>query len=110
MNNKTLAIISYITLIGWLVSYFSYKGRDEKNQLVSYHLEQSLGLFIIWVLFSVAAAILAGIIPGLGILVSVIGIIQLLLIIAGIVNAASEVCKPLPLTGKFFEKKFSFLS
>jgi len=110
MSNKTLAIVSYITIIGWLIAYFSYKGQPERNALVHYHLEQSLGLFIVSVVLYVAATILISVIPALAILATIIGVLQLILLIMGIINAANEAFKPVPVVGRFFEKKFSFLS
>lgn len=110
MNNKTLAIVSYITIIGWAVAYCSHKNQPEKSPLVFYHLEQALGLFIVSVVLYVAAVIVVNILPALSFLVSLAGILQLILMVFGIINAANEVYKPVPLTGRFFEKKFVFLS
>lgn len=106
MDNKTLSIVSYITLIGWLISYFV--GKEKANGLLKYHLKQSFGLLIVSVLFNIALSILTFIIPALGIL-SLIGIVFFVLMIIGIINAANEVQKPLPIIGKMFEDKFSFI-
>ena len=51
MTNKTLAILSYVTIIGWLVSYFQTKDQAPKTPLVKYHLKQGLGLFIVAIIF-----------------------------------------------------------
>ncbi|CAM2975228.1 hypothetical protein CHFL109739_10800 [Chryseobacterium flavum] len=40
MDNKTLSIISYITLFGWLISFVI--GKEKANSLLKYHLKQSL--------------------------------------------------------------------
>ncbi len=42
-------------------------------------------------------------------LMPVMGALSLALIVPGMINAANEVLKPVPLTGKFFERKFAFL-
>ncbi|MBZ4191958.1 DUF4870 domain-containing protein [Niabella beijingensis] len=110
MSNKTLAIVSYITIIGWLITYFSYKDQQEKSTLVSYHLEQGLGVFIFSVIVSIAVGILSAILPALSLIFSLISLVPLILLILGIINAANEVCKPVPVIGKFFEKKFGFLA
>ena len=107
MNNKTLSIISYITLIGWLVAYFA--GKDKADSLLKYHLRQSLGLAIVNILFSVALQIVSSIIPALGFL-GLIGFVFIILWIIGIINAANGVEKPLPIIGKMFEDKFAFIS
>ncbi|SDJ65414.1 DUF4870 domain-containing protein [Chryseobacterium jejuense] len=105
MDNKTLSIVSYITIIGWLIAFIA--GKDKADSLLRYHLKQSLG-----------AAILSFILPTiLGILISVthlgilgiIAILPLVLMIIGAINAANEVEKPLPLIGKIAEEQFSFI-
>jgi len=107
MNNKTLSIVSYITLIGWLISYFS--GKVNANSLLKYHLKQSFGLLVTSFVFNAVVAIVVSLVPFLYVL-SYIGIVFLGLMIIGIINASNDVEKPLPLIGKLFEDKFSFLS
>ncbi|MDR2274802.1 MAG: DUF4870 domain-containing protein [Sphingobacterium sp.] len=109
MNNKTTAIVSYITIIGWLIAYFSYKNRAEKDAYLSYHLEQSLGVFIFSIVISVITGIIIFIIPSLSGVFSLLSLAPLILLVLGIINAANEVAKPVPVIGSFFEKKFSFL-
>lgn len=110
MNNRTLAVVSYITIIGWLIAYFSYKDQAQKSALVNYHLEQSFGLFIVSILLSVAVYIVVSIIPGLAIAGTIIGLVTLILMVLGIINAYNQALRPLPLVGKFFEKKIRFLT
>lgn len=106
MNKKTLSIVSYITLIGWLIAYFS--GKEHADSLLKYHLKQSLGLVICSLIFNVAVSILISILPFLS-LVSFVGIAFLVLLIIGAINASNEVQKPLPVIGRFFEDKFKFI-
>ncbi|SDM59632.1 import component protein [Siphonobacter aquaeclarae] len=105
MNNKSLSILSYITLIGWLIAYFT--GKDQANDLLKYHLRQSLGLLIAGLLLSIGLNILMAItsLYSLGYL----SLVVLVLLIIGAINAANEVKKPLPIIGKMFENKFSFI-
>lgn len=109
MNNKTLSIVSYITIIGWLISYFSYKDKSPKSSLVNYHLKQSLGVAILGVVCAVAINIVAMIIPSLAGILSLINIVILVLWVFGIINASNEIEKPVPLVGAFFENKFDFI-
>jgi uncharacterized membrane protein len=106
MNNKTLSIISYITIIGWLVAYFS--GKDKADALLKYHLRQSLGLAIVNIVFSIVLTIIASMVPSLSFL-SLIGYVFIVLWIMGIINAANGALKPVPLIGKMFEDKSSFV-
>ncbi|PUB25911.1 hypothetical protein C8J95_11278 [Elizabethkingia sp. YR214] len=109
MNNKNLAILSYITIIGWLVAYFSYKKQHDKEAFVNYHLEQSLGVFITSVIVSIIAGVLMSVVPSLSIIFSLLSLVPLILLVLGIINVVNDVEKPVPLIGQFFENKFSFL-
>lgn len=104
MNNKSLAIISYITIIGWLVAYFI--GKDKADALLKYHLRQSLGLAIVNIIFGIVLNIIAFAVPTLSFL-SLIGYVFIVLWIMGIINAANGALKPVPLIGKMFEEKYS---
>lgn len=110
MNNKTLAIVSYLTIIGWAIAYFSYKEKTEKNVFVNYHLEQALGVFIFSVALSVAGGILSFFLPPLSTIFSLVNLVSLVLLIMGIINANNEAQKPVPVIGKLFENKFAFLA
>ncbi|QDH79614.1 DUF4870 domain-containing protein [Echinicola soli] len=108
MNAKTISIVSYITIIGWIVAYFQHKGTTEKSKLASYHLEQGLGVFIFAVILNIALGIIISVVPSLGGILSFVGIVPLVLLIFGIIAAANEARNPVPLIGKFFEGKFNF--
>ena len=109
MDNKTLSIVSYITIIGWLISYFSYKDKPTKSSLISYHLKQSLGVAILGIGCAIVINIIAMIIPTLAGILSLINIVVFVLWIFGIINAMNEVEKPVPVVGGFFEDKFDFI-
>lgn len=108
MNNKTLSILSYITIIGWLISFFSSKG--PRDPLVKYHLKQAFGLFITVIIYSIIVQVVACIVPAIAIILSAVNLIFLILIIIGAINASKEKENPLPVIGKFFENKFDFIN
>ncbi|GAA3762325.1 DUF4870 domain-containing protein [Flavobacterium ginsengiterrae] len=108
MNNKTLAIVSYITIIGWLVSFFS--SNSPRDPLVKYHQKQSFGLYVIAIAYNVIVQIVARIIPSLASILSLVSLVFLILIIIGAINASKEKETPLPLIGKIFENKFGFIN
>lgn len=107
MDKKTLAIISYISIIGWAIAYFQYKDKP-RDAFVTYHLKQSLGIAIISILLGIALNVLVRISPALAIL-GYANIIILVLWILGIINAINERMRPVPLVGGMFENKFLFL-
>lgn len=107
MNNRTLSIISYITLIGWLIAYFS--GKDRADNLLKYHLKQSLGLAIISIAVSIILNIIAYVVPALSFL-GLVGYVLTVFWILGMINAGNGAEKPVPVFGKMFEDKFAFIN
>jgi len=108
MNNKTLSILSYVTIIGWIIAFVKSKDLTPKSDLVRYHLKQGFGIFLVSLVVNVALSIIVTIVPALYFL-SYIGYVILILWIFGIINAANEQKKPIPLVGQVFEDKFSFI-
>lgn len=108
MDNKTLSIVSYITLIGWLIAYFV--GKEKADDLLKYHLKQSFGLMIIGVATNIASTILITIVNSLSFITPIIGLLLLVLVIIGILNAVKQEKKPLPIIGKWCEGNFNFLN
>ena len=109
MSNKTLAILSYVTIIGWIIALVQNNSATQKSSLVKYHLRQGLGVFIVAVIFNVAFSVVASIVPALAFL-GLAGYAFLAFMIFGIINASNEVEKPVPLIGHLFEGKFAFIS
>ena len=97
-NSKALAIITYITLIGWIIAFAL--NNKQKNLLVSYHQRQSLGIQLIY--FSTAFLISLTTLASLQVLF--LGVFILMII--GISNASNQKKKPLPMVGNYFEKWF----
>ncbi len=116
MDKKTIALLSYITLIGWLIAFFSYKS-SEKSSLPSYHLRQGFGLFltgfalgiVTWVLSIIIAMISVSLLSIMSIVNLVISLGLLALMIIGAITANKGEEKPLPIIGKMFEGKFNFI-
>lgn len=99
-EGKTIAIVSYITIIGLIIAFVL--NNDKKNTFASYHIRQSLGLGI----FAIALLII-GFVPYIGPIINMLGSILLLVLwILGIINAANGEEKPLPIVGKQFQEWF----
>ncbi|MEG0529235.1 MAG: DUF4870 domain-containing protein [Bacilli bacterium] len=105
MDNKILSIVSYISIVGWIIAYFV--GKDKADDLLKYHLKQGFGLFIFSFIWGILISILAGV-TGIG-MIRILGLVNLILMIIGIINAANNVKKPLPIIGKMFENNFGFI-
>mgnify|MGYP003397937869 CR=1 FL=1 len=90
MDKKVTGIIAYLTLIGWLIAYLAGDKEGAK-----FHLNQALVLAICNI-----ANVIIGMIPIIGgFLSSIISIIILIFAILGIVYAAQDQEKELPLIG-----------
>lgn len=104
-----ISIISYITIIGWVIAYLANNGNAEKSSLAKYHLKQSLGLGIVGILLGVILTVIAGIIPSLAGILNLANLGLIVLWVIGIMNANNEEEKPLPVIGAMFEDKFDFI-
>lgn len=91
-EDKTVAILSYITLFGFIAAIIIHS--NKKTQLGAFHLRQMLGLFLTGILM---------IIPFLNILV---GICLLVFWIMGLISAVKGEMKPIPLVGAMYQKWF----
>lgn len=104
-NGKTAAIISYFTIIGWLIAYFAmYK--DNKTAFASYQLRQTL----LYAIVSTVATWGFGFV--LGILIVTTGIIAFAYLmyiiyfalfviwIVGLIGAFNGEMKPMPIIGQ----------
>ena len=91
MDKKVTGIVSYFTIVGWLVAYFAGDKEGAK-----FHLNQSLVVFLGSVISSIIACI-----PYIGWIISTVaGIFIFVCWILGLIAAIKEEEKELPLLGK----------
>jgi len=103
-EDKTTAIVSYLTLIGFVVAVVLHG--QKKTRLGAYHLRQMLGLMIASVALMIGGTILA-FIPFIGWLISLAAWVGLLVLwITGLIAAANGEQKPVAVLGVHFEKWF----
>ncbi|GHC52158.1 DUF4870 domain-containing protein [Ulvibacter litoralis] len=98
-DGKTIAIISYITLIGWIIAYIMHD--KDKTDLGAFHLRQSLGIIITAIALSVVASFV-----GIAILSWIIQIAILVFWVLGFVGAVQGEKKLVPLLGAQFQDWF----
>jgi uncharacterized membrane protein len=103
-NGKTAAIVSYITIIGWLIAYFGMN--KPKTSIGSYHMRQTLLLYICAIAFQIIVAIVASIVPMLSLILSLAGLGFLVLWIMGLISAINGEEKPMPLIGEKAQELF----
>ena len=121
MNKKVTSILSYCTIIGWLIAFFA---GDREN--AKFHLNQGLILGIVGTGIEVILSVIGGFISIVGIVLTylfhlgeiftvimgilggfvslvsfAVGILISVLIVIGILNAVNDKEEKLPVIGKF---------
>lgn len=111
-DGKTAGIISYFTIIGWLIAYFALYNNN-KTALAAYQLRQTLlfhlaSMVVSWVLgFIIAAAfVTSGVFIGVTI-IWIVRLVFLIIWIIGLIGAINGERKPMPLIGEPAQNMFS---
>lgn len=103
-EDKTVAIIAYITLIGFIVAIVMHS--NKKTKLGAYHLRQVLGFFLTGMAVGFCAIPVA-LIPILGMLVLLaVWLGMLVLWVLGLISAINGQLKPMPVVGPLYQKWF----
>lgn len=104
-EDKTAAIVAYLTLLGFIAAIFIHNGN--KTALGAFHLRQTLGLFLTGIAIGMGSAILA-IIPFLGWLLTLALYLGFFVFwILGLVSAVNGQQKPLPVIGEHYQEWFA---
>ncbi len=98
-NGKTVAIIAYITLIGWIIALIMNNGN--KTALGSYHVRQSLGIMCVGIVLSIVIGFI-----GISILTWIVQLAILVFWILGLISAIQGEMKPVPVLGEQFQQWF----
>ncbi|AEA44682.1 DUF4870 domain-containing protein [Fluviicola taffensis] len=103
--NKTYAIISYCTLIGWIVAIIQASSKEENvKHFTAFHLRQMLLLMLIGAAISIISTILF-FIPVIGIIgINILSLILFLIWLMLIVSAVRGEKRYIPLVGESGEK------
>jgi uncharacterized membrane protein len=104
-EDKTAAIVSYLTLLGFIAAVVIHSGK--KTQIGAFHLRQTLGLFVTGIALAIASAIL-GMIPFVGWLMT-LGMYLAFFVfwVLGLVAAVNGQQKPIPVVGELYQKWFA---
>lgn len=105
-NAKNIALISYITFIGWIIAFVMHGNEKQKSELAAFHLRQTLGIYLTGLALFILSMMLI-FIPFIGwLIIMAINLVYLglfVLWILGIVSAANAEAKPIPLVGQFYQ-------
>lgn len=93
-NSRTVAVVSYITWIGWIIAFLI---RDRSDAFAAHHLNQALMINLLKI-----AGGLCVMIPHIGEELSgIVAFAAFVLIIMGIYRAVNWRTDPLPVIGEF---------
>ncbi len=98
-NGKTVAIIAYITLIGWIIALIMNNGN--KTALGSYHVRQSLGIMCVGVILVIISWII-----GIWIFSIIVNLAIFVFWVLGLISAVQGEMKPVPVLGEKFQEWF----
>lgn len=109
-QGKTVAILSYITLIGLIIAFVLHNDDKNKSELGAFHLRQAIGIFVSGIALSLAQFIFV-FIPFLGWLINAASIICMIALfvfwILGFISAINQEKKEVPFVGAFYQNLFS---
>jgi len=92
-NSRTVAVVSYITWIGWIIAFLI---RDRADRFAAHHLNQALVINLMKIAGGLCASL-----PRFGHSISaVVGVAAFVLIIMGIYRAVHWNSDPLPVIGE----------
>lgn len=104
-KGKTIAIISYLTLVGFIVALVM--NNTTKSKFATFHLRQSFGVLVM----TVGASLLRSIgVFGFGMVGRLLFIVVMVFYVLGIVSAIQNEEKPLPVFGSYFQEWFTFIN
>jgi len=98
-DGKTIAIISYITIIGLIIAFVM--NQNKKNYFASFHIRQAIGIALLDLVISMVANYM-----NLGIIGTVLGLGALALSIIGIIGAVQGEERKIPFLGDQFQEWF----
>ncbi|MEZ4857835.1 MAG: hypothetical protein R2781_03420 [Flavobacteriaceae bacterium] len=101
-NGKTVGIIAYLWIIGWVIALVMHNGN--KTEHGAFHVRQALGLMILWLLLWVINMALA--FSGIPYLGYILGIAIFVLWLLGFIGAIQGEKKLIPAIGEQFQKLF----
>lgn len=102
-TGKTVVIISYFTIIGWVIALIMHN--KDKTELGAFHLRQMVGLLLVSVVVSLLSRV-----GGIGLAIWIFQIGVFILWIIGLIGAFNVEKKEVPLLGAYFQEWFKAIN
>lgn len=110
---KIVAILSYCTLIGFIIALVMNSDQKNKSELGVFHIRQALGIFVTSLAMMIVSFIFV-FVPVLGWIISIVINIAYLGVfvfwILGLISAINSQRKALPVVGEFYQNLFKGIS
>ncbi len=101
-GGKTIAIVSYLTIIGLVVALVM--NMEKKDKFAAFHIRQMLGLGLLSV-----ASWMVSVIPLLIVITLPFNLFLMALWVMGLISAINGEVKPIPVLGRYFQDWFAGL-
>ncbi len=98
-SGKTISIIAYLTLIGWIIALIMHS--NNKTELGAFHLRQMLGIMVVGIAISFVAAFI-----GISTLSWIIQLATFVFWLLGFLGAIKGEKKLVPVLGEQFQDWF----
>jgi uncharacterized membrane protein len=100
-EDKTVAILSYVTILGFIAAIFMHQSR--KTELGAFHLRQMLGMVVTGIVGGIV-----GIVPILGWIAWFLVVIVLFVLwLLGLLSALRGDMRPVPILGEHYQRWFA---
>lgn len=106
-QNKTIAIVSYLTIIGWVIAFILRQNEQPQRELSRFHLRQSFGINLLGFALSLVQYVIYML--HLSFIIKLLSLGIFVLWIIGLISAIQGKFNPVPLVGKWFEEQFTFI-
>lgn len=107
---RTVAILAYITLIGWIVAIVMHTNNPVKSKFAVFHLRQALGIYMLALGIIIPIFLIIFILPFFVFLIPLIQLGIIVLSILQIIQAINGKKQGIPLAGPFIDKTLSFIN
>lgn len=101
-EGKTLAVVSYLTIIGSVIAIIM--NGEKKNEFTSFHNRQGLGLCLLWMFIAYFVSQFDNFQISIAFWISMGALLFL-----GVITAINGSMKPIPVIGPIFQKIFKGL-